>query len=129
MDRERTVRQLKALGEPSRLDLFLRVAHGEVGGTSLLEETGLSQPNLSRHIKVLREAGVIQERWSGRSAFYRLSEEPLPVELAQLLGKGPSAESKPEPKNIHDDESNISTEPADTEDKEGRPAPFEDWLL
>ncbi len=40
MERQRAVAQLKALGELNRLDLFLRLAHGEMGGGELLGEYG-----------------------------------------------------------------------------------------
>lgn len=84
MDRSRLVSQLKALGEPTRLALCQRLARREWGGTELQEELGISQPNLSRHLRVLREAGLVVERREGRRAFFRLEEEELASAVLRL---------------------------------------------
>ncbi len=133
MERQRAVAQLKALGEPNRLDLFLRLAQGEMGGGDLLTSTGLSQPSLSRHIRVLREAGVVLERWVGRSAYYRLSDEPLALSVVRILGGVGTAPEVERPSVV----GNMSKYESDTEptpvrrDEEApaAPAPMEDWLL
>ncbi len=133
MDRDLAAAQMRALGEPNRLDLFLRLAASELGGTDLLRLTGLSQPNLSRHLKVLREAGVIQERWEGRNAYYRLSGGALALEIARQLGVTPAV---PAPggqaqgadlQHMRIDAFD-STEESTSEEPEGSP-PLEDWML
>jgi DNA-binding transcriptional ArsR family regulator len=134
MDRQHAVAQLKALGEPNRLDLFLQLSRGEMGGSDLLRTSGLSQPSLSRHVRVLREAGVIEERWAGRSAYYRLTDDPLTRSIVGILGGAdPSLEMTPakrasNPKHMSDHESNATVSPADPEESES-PPPMEDWLL
>lgn len=136
MDRKRAVAQLKALGEPSRLDLFLRLAPGEMGGADLLRSSGLSQPSLSRHVRVLREAGVVLERWVGRNAFYRLSEEPLALGIVEiLLGAAPARavpreEARPADGNMSKHESIAAASPLSDEGEAGGASPpMEDWLL
>ncbi len=86
--RDALVRQLKALGEPTRLDLVALLARREWGGTELLEVLDLPQPSLSRHLKTLREAGLVLERRDGRKAYYRLSGEDLVRRVAELAGTG-----------------------------------------
>jgi DNA-binding transcriptional ArsR family regulator len=65
------------VAEPSRreiLDLLLRGAR-PVG--ELVEQTGLSQPNTSRHLRVLREAGLVRARPEGQRRLYELRPEGL----------------------------------------------------
>jgi DNA-binding transcriptional ArsR family regulator len=73
-----------ALAEPSRrriLDL-LRVREHSVG--ELIPPLGLSQPAVSKHLKVLREAGLVAVRADGKHRYYGLRSEPL-AEVADWL--------------------------------------------
>lgn len=66
-----------ALAEPHRrhiLDL-LRVREHAVG--ELVGELGLSQPGVSKHLRVLREAGLVEVRTDAQRRLYRLRPEPL----------------------------------------------------
>lgn len=66
-----------ALAEPHRrriLDL-LRVAELSVG--ELVADLGLSQPGVSKHLRVLREAGLVGSRAEGKRRLYALRPEPL----------------------------------------------------
>lgn len=65
------------LAEPSRrriLDL-LRVQERSVG--ELVDELALSQPGVSKHLRVLREAGLVEVRAEAQRHFYLLRPEPL----------------------------------------------------
>jgi len=84
MDPSKLVAQLKALGEPTRLGLCQRLSRREWGGTELLAETGVSQPNLSRHLRILREAGLVTERREGRRAYFRLENTELAAAVMRL---------------------------------------------
>jgi len=84
MDRSQLVAQLKALGEPTRLALCQRLSRREWGGTELLAEIGISQPNLSRHLRILREAGLVAERREGRRAYFRLHDAELAAAVLRL---------------------------------------------
>ncbi len=130
MDRDRAVRELKALGEPHRLLVAALVAGRERGTAELQEQLGLTQPNLSRHLKVLREAGVIRERREGRNVFYRLAEGGLAgLVLGALAPEAP--EAAPSSAGSHEnvkmqiDASNLEPEA----DDDGKSRPFEEWLL
>lgn len=65
------------VAEPTRrriLDL-LRVDESPVG--ALVEALGLSQPSVSKHLRVLRDAGLVDVRGDGQRRVYRLRPEPL----------------------------------------------------
>lgn len=70
------------LAEPSRRRIVdeLRVEARDV--TGLMAALGLSQSLVSKHLRVLRDAGVVEAETVGRRRVYRLSEDPLPEVLA-----------------------------------------------
>ena len=67
----------EALAEPNRRRILelVRDAPRPVG--ELVEATGLSQPGTSKHLRVLREAGLVEVRPDGRRRLYALRTEPL----------------------------------------------------
>lgn len=65
---------LKTLAHPRRLEILHRLAEGPVEVGRLAEELGLSQPNVSQHLAVLRSAGVVDAERTGREVRYRLSD-------------------------------------------------------
>ncbi len=93
MDRDRLLAQLKALGEVGRLEMAITLAGGEYGVSELLEILGVTQPNLSRQVKVLREAGVVVERREGRNVFYRLGDNELTGTVVELAARSTPAEA------------------------------------
>lgn len=70
---------LKTLANPRRLEILHRLADGprEVG--RLAAELGLPQPNVSQHLAVLRNAGVIEAERDGREVRYRLADPDVIV--------------------------------------------------
>jgi DNA-binding transcriptional ArsR family regulator len=67
---------LKALGDPVRWNIFIRIAaEPEVGNADLVVVAAVSKPTMSYHLRVLREAGLIQIRKSGRQHYYRVRRE------------------------------------------------------
>lgn len=67
----------KALADPTRRALFERLAVGEMTVSELRTDMPVSQPAVSQHLAVLRGAGLVTERRSGRNAFYRADPEGL----------------------------------------------------
>ncbi|MFC9084063.1 ArsR/SmtB family transcription factor, partial [Streptomyces sp. NPDC057062] len=57
---------IRALGDPLRLRIVALLAHETLCTTHLVEETGARQTNLSNHMKVLREAGLVETEPCGR---------------------------------------------------------------
>ncbi|WP_329201584.1 ArsR/SmtB family transcription factor [Streptomyces sp. NBC_01435] len=68
---------IRALGDPLRLKIVTLLARETLCTTHLVEETGAKQTNLSNHLKVLREAGLVETEPCGRFTYYRLKPEVL----------------------------------------------------
>lgn len=66
-----------ALSEPMRRRILELLRDGERGVGELVERLGLSQPGVSKHLRVLREAGLVRVRPDGRRRWYGLRAEPL----------------------------------------------------
>ena len=69
-------RLFKALGDETRLRIVALLAHGELCVCHLQEALGLSQPHVSRHLAVLRAAGVVADRRERKWVYYRLARQP-----------------------------------------------------
>lgn len=76
---------LKAAGEPTRLRLLALCAQSELTVSELTQILGQSQPRVSRHLKLLCEAGLLDRFREGTWVFYRLAETGSCAELARLL--------------------------------------------
>ena len=63
---------LRAIGEPTRLRVVALLQHGELTVSDLTELLGQSQPRVSRHLKLLAEAGVVERNREGAWAFFDL---------------------------------------------------------
>jgi len=70
----------EAIAEPSRRTLLEVLTRGESSVGELMAATGLSQPNVSKHLKLLRDAGLVSVRPDGQRRLYRLE----PGRLAAL---------------------------------------------
>jgi DNA-binding transcriptional ArsR family regulator len=66
-----------AMAEPSRRRILDLLREGECTVNELVARLRLSQPGVSKHLKVLREAGLVQVRPEGRHRWYGLTPEPL----------------------------------------------------
>src|SRR3954464_613207 len=78
---------IRALGDPLRLRIVTLLARETLCTTHLVEETGARQTNLSNHLKVLREAGVVETEPCGRFTYYKLRPdviESLAASFAEL---------------------------------------------
>lgn len=75
---------LKALADPVRFDICRSLAFEELCVCHLTEDLGLSQPLLSHHLKVLREAGLVETRKHSYWSYYRLRPEALQAVAHQL---------------------------------------------
>ncbi|HEY0833791.1 MAG TPA: metalloregulator ArsR/SmtB family transcription factor [Azospirillum sp.] len=76
---------LKAAAETTRLRLLALCAHGELTVSELTQILGQSQPRVSRHLKLLCDAGLLDRFREGTFAFYRLAEKGPSAELARVL--------------------------------------------
>lgn len=72
MDVGPVTRLLKALADPTRLRIVALLSRGELCVCHIQEALSLSQPNVSRHLRILRLAGVVADRRKGPWVHYRL---------------------------------------------------------
>ena len=72
------------LSEPMRLKILNLLREDEKCVQQLVETTNTSQANVSKHLKVMLQAGILSRRTEGTSAYYRVEDE-LIFELCQLV--------------------------------------------
>jgi DNA-binding transcriptional ArsR family regulator len=68
---------LDVIAEPTRRRILDAVRDAECSVTDLVERIGMHQPGVSRHLKVLRDAGLVDVRRDAQRRMYRLRAEPL----------------------------------------------------
>jgi DNA-binding transcriptional ArsR family regulator len=71
------VQSLGALADPIRREVIDLLAGGELAAGDLAGRFPVSRPAISRHLRVLREAGLVRVRTAGRHRFYALDPGPL----------------------------------------------------
>lgn len=77
-------KRLKAMADPSRLLILQNLCEGEKNVTELVNETGFSQASVSKHLRVLREEGLVIYRRAQKNIFYHLASD-LSREVCNLI--------------------------------------------
>ena len=72
---ELIARRFRAIGEPMRIKLLDRLRDGEATVNELSEAIGASQQNVSKHLALLAEVGIVGRRKDGNRVFYRIADE------------------------------------------------------
>src|SRR4051812_11042815 len=72
-----TTDAFNAVAEPRRRQILDLLAGGELPVGDLVTQLELAQPQVSKHLRVLREVGLVDVRDEGRQRLYRLNAEPL----------------------------------------------------
>ncbi len=72
-----TTDAFNAVAEPRRREILDVLARGERSVNDLVALLGLAQPLVSKHLRVLREVGLVEVRDEGRQRMYRLNGRPL----------------------------------------------------
>jgi len=72
-----TADAFNAVAEPRRRQILDVLAAGETPVNDLVAQLGLAQPQVSKHLRVLREVGLVRVRGDGRRRLYRLNGRPL----------------------------------------------------
>lgn len=72
-----TADAFNAVAEPRRRQILDVLAGGERSVSDLVDELGLGQPQVSKHLRVLRAVGLVDVRDEGRQRIYRLNGDPL----------------------------------------------------
>lgn len=87
MTTEQLLSKLKAAGESTRLRLLVLLAESELNVKDLTRILGQSQPRISRHLKLLTEAGLIERYQEGSWVFFRLARSGGSGELVRAIVK------------------------------------------
>ena len=69
--------RFKALAEPARLQILKCLQHGEMSVNELVEETGLGQANVSKHLQLLHTLGFVSRRKEGLYVYYTLADKTV----------------------------------------------------
>jgi DNA-binding transcriptional ArsR family regulator len=72
-----TTDAFNAVAEPRRRQIIDLLAAGERPVNDLVAQLGLAQPQVSKHLRVLRQVGLVEARGEGRRRIYRLNGRPL----------------------------------------------------
>jgi DNA-binding transcriptional ArsR family regulator len=78
------VEVLKTLANVRRLEIIHLLADGPREVSRLAEEMGISQPNVSQHLAVMRAAGVVEAERDGREVRYRLADPEI-IEACETM--------------------------------------------
>lgn len=105
------------IAESTRRDILEALAQESKAVGQLVDELGVSQPTVSKHLRVLREAGVVTMRAQGQKRFYGINTEPLALVSSWLdsLGAGtlaPAAAKKTSAPAVKPAEAEEKTAPA-----------------
>ncbi|MGZ8502101.1 MAG: ArsR/SmtB family transcription factor [Candidatus Limnocylindrales bacterium] len=83
-DRERYAAIGRALADPKRLCVLESLAIGELSVSDLSSRVGCQVPNMSQHLAVLRNVGLVTSRREGNTIFYRLADHRV-LEAYRLI--------------------------------------------
>jgi DNA-binding transcriptional ArsR family regulator len=67
----------QVLGEPRRLQILDLLRDGERPVGELVDRLGVSQPAVSKHLRIIRDAGLVESRTDAQRRLYRIRPEPL----------------------------------------------------
>src|ERR1700712_4037409 len=82
---DRLVSMLRAAGDPTRLRLLLLLRQAELTVSELIEIVGQSQPRVSRHLKLLGEAGLVERFKEGSWGFCRAADRGIGAERGAAI--------------------------------------------
>jgi len=80
-----SVKFLKAMADDTRMSILRCLLNGEQCACALPPCVGKAQPTVSRHLRILEEAGVIESRRDGVNIWYRIKSEKA-IEIMKILG-------------------------------------------
>ena len=79
--------RFRALGEPLRLRILQVLAQGESGVSALVRSVGSTQPNVSKHLRILQEVGLVERRPQGNGVNYSIADVSV-LELCDIVCAG-----------------------------------------
>ncbi|MEN8175740.1 MAG: metalloregulator ArsR/SmtB family transcription factor [Pseudomonadota bacterium] len=81
-DIDRASRALKAISHPLRLKILCTLGETEISVQDIVERVGTSQSNISQHLAILRDKGILDSRKDANRVFYRVAD----ARLLRLVG-------------------------------------------
>lgn len=75
----------KALGDPNRVRALLALLQKELCVCQVVELLGLAPSTVSKHMAVLKQAGLVESRKEGRWVYYRAAANEVPEEVKEVL--------------------------------------------
>lgn len=76
--------RFKVLAEPVRLRMLIALSDGELSVTEMAEAVETSQPNISKHLKMLQDAGLVKRRQEGNTVYCSVADETV-FELCDVV--------------------------------------------
>jgi DNA-binding transcriptional ArsR family regulator len=92
---ELVARRFRTLGEPFRLRILQQLEGGERSVGELVETLDGNQPNVSKHLTILHEAGLVSRRREGTSILYSIGD-PVVFRLCELVCRSEAKKSRRE---------------------------------
>ena len=83
---ELIARRFRVIGEPMRIRILDRLRDGEATVAELTDHLATSQQNVSKHLGVLHEAGILSRRKDGTSTLYAIADESVLALCEQVCG-------------------------------------------
>jgi DNA-binding transcriptional ArsR family regulator len=83
---ELIARRFRAIGEPMRIKLLDQLRGGEATVSELSEAIGASQQNVSKHLAVLADAGILGRRKEGNHVYYRIVDQGVLTLCEEVCG-------------------------------------------
>lgn len=84
---ELVAQRFRILSDPMRLRILHALRAGEQTVTALVEQLGASQPNISKHLSLLRGVGLVKRRRAGNLAYFSIGA-PFVFELCDIVCDG-----------------------------------------
>lgn len=79
-------RRFRVIGEPMRIRLLDHLREGEASVTDLAETLGASQQNVSKHLSLLADVGIVGRRKAGNHVYYRIVDQGVFALCEQVCG-------------------------------------------
>lgn len=76
--------RFKVLSEPLRLQILQYLENGESSVTNVTKAVNSTQPNVSKHLKILQDEGFVAKRQEGNTVFYQIADESI-FELCDVV--------------------------------------------
>ncbi len=87
MDQEQITKFFTAMGDPIRLQIVLLLREQPLNVGDIANQFNISRPAISHHLKVLKEAKVVQSEKTGQEVYYSMNKSYIVKELRNMAGK------------------------------------------